>query len=331
MLNRNGRPRTVALVLFVVHLIVRAWALTQTFFYADDYRFMTGAMRMSFFPYLFQDYAGHLMPGQFVIVWIVQHAAPGQFWAVSVAILVMQALAVIMVWRLLVTVIGEGWPAVAALTVYMFGPISVTTSIWYATALQTIPLQMAMAGAIRSHVRWARQRRPVDAWFAVAWYLLGLFMWQKSIIIPLFAAVVIVLWFPAGPGLRGVVQTLRRDAWVWAGYVLLTVGYVPLYLSITSPRWRSATAPLYAYGHVLRGTLVGGVVPYLLGGPFAPGYWAHAGPTLTYGAAYLAIFMIIVGANHRPSTRGVAGVGVLRALPLGHCRHRHLESMGSVG
>jgi hypothetical protein len=292
-----GRWNRIAAGVIAAQLVFRAVLISRSYYVIDDFRYLTRAVQKPFFAYLFQDYQGHLMPGQFLLVWVHQQLFPGAYWPAAVLTLALQCLAAVMVWRLVRELVGAGPASATALVVYVAAPLTINMFLWYAAALQSLPLQIAMAGSLLHFVRWNRRRRRGDAVAVVGWCVFGMVMWEKGAIVPLLLALVSALWFAGGRGLGGVVRTWWRDRILWAVLAALALLEVVLYLSITGPEDRGRGAPFSAYFLVAREVLLSGVVPYLVGGPFGTAATSWESPLVPHGGWYLAIFVMFVAAT----------------------------------
>lgn len=290
-MSRRIRVDDVAIVLILLQAVSLIVLLNHSYFRADDYWYLSGTIEQSLGQYLFQSYSGHLMPGQFLLVELAQWAAPFHFAVVVAMLVVLQAWASSFVWRLLRALVGASWAALAGLVVFLFAPLAVVSSVWYASALQTIPLQLVTAAVLLHQVRYIRSRQTSAAVWAAVWFVVGLFMWEKSLVILLVVALVTMLWFPDGKGLRGAFLGLWRDRRVWAVFAVSAAIYIPVYLALTT-QVEVADAPSSLYGRVVWAALTGGVVPYLLGGPFVDAIGSiDRTPLVRHGVWYLAAFV----------------------------------------
>jgi hypothetical protein len=87
------------LVVFVVSC--RAWAALQWTFQGDDWTYVANAVQLPFLRFITLQHAGHLLPGQFALVWMVSRAAPLNY-AVAVApLLVLALVGGLLMWRFL--------------------------------------------------------------------------------------------------------------------------------------------------------------------------------------------------------------------------------------
>jgi hypothetical protein len=190
--------------------------------------------------------------------------------------------------------------------VYLFAPIAVMSFAWYAAALQSVSLQMSMAGVLLHHVRFMRHGRRVDLVTAAGWLVLALFFWEKGLVILPVMLMVSMLWFPSAAGVRGALGGLRRDRWLWCIYSAIAATYLVLYATLTTPD-RGPPQPLSMYLRVGWRALTGGAIPYLLGGPFGDARNSVGGiPGVHFGTVYLAVAvtaMAITIHRFRPAWR----------------------------
>lgn len=292
--EQSARIETIAVVAIVAHVVVRIALSSRSYFQHDDFWYTSGAEDMPLGEFLFQNYAGHLMPGQFALVWLAQMAAPLQYSLVVAVLVALQTAAAVVVWRLLRELVGVRPAALAGLLVFLFAPLTVVTWVWYASALQTVTFQLALAAMLLHHVRFARRPSRRSALWAVAWYVGGLLLWEKGLVAIGVAALVMGLWFPDGRGLKGVLRAFARDRTLWFGYLAATIVYLPIYLALTE-QVETADPTLSSYPQVLWRALTNSAVPYLLGGPFSGAEGAiDALPTLDHGVWYAALFGLIV-------------------------------------
>ncbi len=257
-----------ALALILLQLVWRAWAAYTDYFAADDFAYLYSAEHHSLdWGYLTQDYNGHLMPGQFVVVWLLQHAAPLSWPAAATVLLALQAAVDVAVWRLLRTAFGTPQFVLLPLVVFLFSPLTMASYLWWAAALQMLPMLLAMAVTVRAHLLYFRSGRRSDGLTALVAYGLGLLFWEKALLI-LPLVVGLSLLFPVNsprPLLRSVFWHRRR---LWAGYALVSVAYLWLYFATVG--WPLAGhAKSGASGSLIREMVVSAFVPGAFGGPWS--------------------------------------------------------------
>jgi hypothetical protein len=229
----SQRPwMTAAYALVALQLGWRAWALSHSFFWQDDFVYVHLAGGGLSLDYLLQDYKGHLMPGQFLLSWALTEVAPLSWPPAAALVLALQAVASLLVLRLVRALAGDGPLTLAVIAVYVFSPLAFTASVWWASALQAVPLQICMAWALLSHLRHLRTGSWVAAISAALAVVVGLLFWQKALLIPLLLVAFTVLVGPLFGG-RPLASLLRRSVPVLVGYVVLAAGYLTAYVLST--------------------------------------------------------------------------------------------------
>ena len=266
-----------AAVLIAAQLGLRAWAAAPGYFLLDDFVFVDRAVRGPLdLAGLLTDYNGHLMPGAFLLVDALTTLTPLS-WPATVGLLLLGQLAVdVALLRLLLTLFGRRPAVLLALAVYLASAITLPAFLWWAAALNQLPLQLAVVLALTAHVRYLRSGRRQDAVAAAAAVVGGLLFSEKAVLaLPLLAAVTL-LWFGRGRGVARLADELRRHRFGWTLHGLIGAGFTAFYLlTVPSPVRGLATAGEAA---VLVGSAVRhSVLPGLVGGPWR---WEDFPPTL---------------------------------------------------
>ena len=123
----------------------RAWTVSRWSWQDDDWLYMDGTHDLGLFAYLFQDYNGHLMPGGFLVSWVVTKVAPLEFW-VPVVLVSAASGVLVLVWaRTLARLVGEHAVVLAPLALLSLTPLLIRPTVWWASALQALPLQFFLA------------------------------------------------------------------------------------------------------------------------------------------------------------------------------------------
>ena len=291
------RVGQAALALIAVQTLFRGWAVFTGFFYEDDFRYVydaaTSALSADF---LLQDYNGHLMPGEFLLVWLLQKLAPMSFTAVAVVLLVLQVAASLTVWGLLRELVGPRLGVLVPLAVYLFSPLTLGSFLWYAASLQAVPLQLTLAGCLLFHVRYLRRRRRRDAVAALGVFVLGLAFWEKALLVVPVLAAVTVLWFSSGGPVRRVIDAVSRHWQVWLAYLLVSAGYLALYVSRVAWQLKSGGDPGSTV-ELAREAVLNGFVPALFGGPFTgfpTGLGIAPNPPMSVQMVFLQVLVLAV-------------------------------------
>ncbi|MEV4224456.1 hypothetical protein [Nonomuraea sp. NPDC049725] len=254
------------LLLVAISLAFRASVLGRAYFVEDDFLFVAAAGDSGLtWDYLTRVHKGHFMPGALALVWVLSAVAPYSWALVSFVTIALQAAASVMFLVLLRRLFGDRPWVLAPLAVYVFAPLTVPAMSWWSAALNAVPLQLALAGALAAHVRYARTGQ--GRWHALIWTAAGMAFSTKGVFIPFVILGVSSAFLGGGLWARSILAELRRPGW-WAQGALLA-GYAVLYLLRRDSAGSDAlTGP--------KAELVPGVVRRLLGETFPTG--AVGGP-----------------------------------------------------
>jgi hypothetical protein len=245
----------VGLVLVALQVTVRAWASAGSWFIGDDFNLMTRLYDVPLtLAELFTPHDSQLMPGGILSAWVMANSGP-QNWTVGAAIVVaFQALASAACLLMLVTVFGRRWAIIPLLLVYLASPLTITAYMWWAAAINQVPLQAAFFLTLSSAVLYFRTRRWRWLWLTLAGVALGMAFYVKAaLMLPVVAGVALLFFGPKTPSVEapvavprgkaicvGVRETLRAYAPMWAALVVVGAAYTTLYV-------RTVDNPLEAY------------------------------------------------------------------------------------
>ncbi|WP_158544793.1 hypothetical protein [Blastococcus sp. TF02-09] len=234
--DRPARRRWVlgaAALLVAVHLGLRAWLVAGRDFYADDFRLLQLAEQLPLFSssYLLYDFDGHLMPGAFLVADLVERAGPLDWQAAAVSLMVLQALAALALWRLMRVLLGDRPVMLVPLAFGLFTPVIMGSLTWWAAALNSIPLQIALAWFLADAVRLAETGRLRHAVSGTAALAFGLAFYIKAVLLPPIAFVVVTVVL-IREGTRWPLVAAVRRAWtLWLGTVVLLAVWALTYFS----------------------------------------------------------------------------------------------------
>jgi hypothetical protein len=306
----------VAAVLILAQLVLRGWASAGGFYLLDDLVFIDRAANLPFDARIFDDYNGHFMPGSFALVKVLTAIAPLS-WPAVVAVGLVQQLAIdVVLARLLVLLFGRRPGVLVPLAVYLTSSITLPAFLWWAAALNQLPMQLAVLLALRAHVRYLHSGATRDAVRSALAVAAGLLFSEKTVLaLPLLVAVTL-FWFCTGGPLARVLATARRHRTAWGLQIGLAVAYLVFYvLHVKSP---IVGTPTVADTAELAGTAVlRSVLPGLLGGPWR---WEDFPPTLAitdppavleWAALAVSVVVVAVSLLRR---RGAGRAWVLLAL-----------------
>jgi hypothetical protein len=301
--NSTRTVLVVAAVLIVAQLGVRWAILANGYFRQDDFEFVARASEhLPDWGYLMRSHGGQLMPGGFAIAWVLTRISAYN-WALTGAVtLLMQAAAALAVLRMLRTLFGDRPAILAPLTVYLFTPMTVAATAWWAAALNTIPCQFAIAMAVAAHVRYVRTNEFRHALASMAWIVFGLAFFVKAGVIPFLLLAVTSAFLLEGSWPRTFVATLRRHWRAWLLYGSILPVYAVVYLvqlahtsrtGVGSPSGDAVSDFASAWlGKTVPTTMVGGPGRWFIG---SNGDYAVAAPQQVMIAAAWCVIIAVVG------------------------------------
>ncbi|WP_338772292.1 hypothetical protein V7968_12765 [Nocardia vulneris] len=196
-----GRSRRVPPVLLVAgaliapQLLLRGWVAASGYFYWDDLILVGRAGRYPLLSteLLLHNHDGHFMPLAFVVAWVVTRAAP-LVWAGPVLVLVLGQLAVsVAVLRMVRLLLGLRWALLVPLVFFLFAPVTLPAFAWWSAALNTLPLQFALAWVIGDALLLLRTGRRRYAISGIVVLAVALLFFEKSVIVPFVAFAVAAL------------------------------------------------------------------------------------------------------------------------------------------
>jgi hypothetical protein len=222
----------VAALLATVVTIWHAVVVLRGYFWQDDFLYVYRAATMPLFEYLGQEYNGHFMPGQFLLVWMVTRWAPLNWITAVFPLIALQVLGYVLFWRLLVRMFGYRLEILFPFAVFVASPLVFAASSWWAYALQIVPFQVALAGALYAHVGYLRTGNRNQAIAGLAWAVGGFLFWEKALLIVPVIFAVTVMFMDGGLVLR-VAAAVGRHRRLWLGYAAAVAVYVATYLRAT--------------------------------------------------------------------------------------------------
>jgi hypothetical protein len=151
----RGRGVTVAAVTLIgVQLGLKGALLAGGYFRQDDYHYLDRAAASGFgWSYLMVVDSGHLLPLGMVIAWLQARLAMYDWPVTAGVILLMLAVASFAMLRMLLTVFGRRPGILVPLGIFLFSPLSLAGTDWWAVAIEILPLEAAIFLAVDAHVR----------------------------------------------------------------------------------------------------------------------------------------------------------------------------------
>jgi hypothetical protein len=268
--------------LILISLIWKAAFLRHYFYWQDDFQILDHSLKSSLsWGYLTTVDVGHFFPGVYLIAWIMARVALYNWLLGSAILLVLLAGAGLAALRVLRTMMGNRWAIVIPLSLYLFSPLGFPTDAWWVTAIEAVPLQIALFMALDSHLKYARTGRLRYAVTSAAWQFFGLCFFEKAAVIPLLLFMITVGFLSSRRLLSGTWAAMVRLWKGWLIYLGLLVVYAAVLLNRLSGAKNGVEAPnAHALGTFAWKQVSRDLVPGLFGGPWG---WYHP---QDYGSAF---------------------------------------------
>ncbi|WP_449064635.1 hypothetical protein [Planomonospora algeriensis] len=270
--------------LITVSLMLRALVLKDSYFVEDDLLFVGNAYESGLTPdFVTRIHKGHFMPGALALTWVLSRIAPYDWLLVATVTFLAQGLLGVLALRLLRSLFGTRPAILLPLAVLLLCPLTVPPLGWWASALNAVPLQLAMVLALTAQVRFARGEGARYGRHAMAWTVTGMAFSTKGVFVAflLFAVTTAFLRDREAGWIRSMLAELGRHRRLWGAYAVLLAAYTALYLARrdTAPG-EGASMPRLDVAVDLVGLMLGRTFPSgAVGGPFTwspvtrPGGW----------------------------------------------------------
>ncbi|TFV66021.1 UNVERIFIED_ORG: hypothetical protein E4P37_07530 [Bacillus sp. AZ43] len=303
----TGRRLTVAaLVLIGLQLLLRGWVAANSYFRQDDLIVSGLAARRPLFSadFLLYDHDGHFMPAGFLLTGLLSRLAPLEWWVMLVTLVALAAVASLAVWRLLRILLGDRPVLLVPLLLYLFSPLSLPAFAWFIAGANALPLQAGLAWVVGDAVLLARTGRVRYAVTGTLAFAVTLTFFEKSLVIPLVAAAVLVVLLRTAGAATPIVAALREGRWLWVGCTLVVAGWFAVYATVVgSPAIDERDAGTVPQAvDLIGGGWLEGLVPGLIGGPLTwadPGLWATPAPSIVVVGCVAIACAIVWTSRHR--------------------------------
>jgi hypothetical protein len=265
-------------LLVLCQLAFRAWVLYPSWFFLDDYNLLHDASgRPLSVHYLLTPYNAHLMPGGRLLVWLVATSGPVNWALAATFTLVLQAAASLAALWMLTTLFGARWRSLGVLAVYLTSVLTVPATVWWAAALNLVPLQVAFFLAVGAWVTYLRARRTVWLVGTAGMIAFGLLFDVKALLIAPVLVFLALGYFARGSLRDRIVTVATRD---WCALLLTAVvlgGYLAYYLThVDQPLTQTRLSVVAEVANTMLGTAFMSAV---VGGPWR---WTVLAPPTAY-------------------------------------------------
>jgi hypothetical protein len=236
-------------------------------FYADDLPYLADASGRSLgWGYLSSPLNDHFVPGLRLVFWLLNRTTGLDYGVTILARVVLQAVATVLLARLLVLLVGRRPGVLLAVGWYAFSPLLLPGAVWLATSVHLMPSQILVILAIDAHVRYSVTGRIRFAVISALCLLGALLFWELTGLTALMLPILSLGFVHSGSFGQRLRQSLRR----WPGWLILAAalgGWLAVFVSGPyggAAQSLSGSAAL----HELRVGWFDAVGPALIGGPW---------------------------------------------------------------
>jgi hypothetical protein len=269
--SRRHAVTLAALILILASLAWKAQLLTGLYFVRDDFHDLDLAIEHPLtWSYLTYIWDGHLIIGLRLIAWLMVRTSLYNWGLACTVTMTFTAAASLACYRALRTLFGDNPRILLLLAFYLLSPLTVATFGWWSSAMESVPLQLAIFMAVASHVLYVRTGRTRHLVAAALWMTFGLIFFEKALALPLLLFAITAAFLVERRSLaQGALTALRRFRWAWVTYLGIMLCYSAILAAALSTSISRPQAPPSA-GSVLA------LVADLLRNSFFPG--AFGGP-----------------------------------------------------
>jgi hypothetical protein len=284
---------TIAQAVWLTVILSRGW-----FTEADLPNIGAASGRPLSWQYLSDPIGGHFGAPNRLLYWLLNRAAPLN-WQLTVAVrVVLQAVATVLLWRLLVLLIGRRRWLPVLLLGYAVNPVLIAGLAWFTSGLGLVSAQVSVLLMVIEHVRYTRDGRLHHAVLVAVLAVLSLTLADQSLSCLLLLPLLSVGFLHRG-SLR---QRLDAARGRWPGWLTLAAGLLILagyYLSGPYNTGSQHFGPAAAWS-IVRTEWLDVIGPSFAGGPWR---WRWAGdsylpfavpPTAAVLVGQLALFAVVL-------------------------------------
>jgi len=283
--------------MIVAQVIWKAVLLHGLYFIWDDFHDLDLAIEHPLnWSYLTYIWDGHLIIGLRVVAWLLARTSLYNWGLASAVTLAFTAAAGLACYRALRTLFGDGPRILIPLLFYLLTPLTVPSFAWWSSAMESVPLQLAIFMAVTSHVLYIRTSRPRHLAAAAFWVAFGLIFFEKALVLPLLLFALTAGFLVSRRGLLDGARKALVHFWrAWAVYLGLMIVYsgvllIALHSSIAQPHAPTSAGNITVLiGDLLKDSFL----PGALGGPWQ---WYPTGAFVISGPPVFLSWLAVVGA-----------------------------------
>ena len=227
----GSQVRWLGLAVIAGGLAFRIWSLAGSWFYFDDLAFLSaGTNDPLTWDFVGRNYAGHLMPGGWLVIKGLATWAPYRWGAWAGFLVVVQLIASLGMLRLLRSMFGDTRIVLVLLAGYCFLIFTVPAGLWFAAGINQLPFQVALVFGLHAHLAYLRTHRWQSLVATLAWTVLGLAFYEKAVLLFGFYALFALCWFARGTLSERFVALWRDYRVGIIAHGAIAVPYVAIYL-----------------------------------------------------------------------------------------------------
>lgn len=279
-------------------LCFRAWAAFGAYFYSDDFRLVDESSDGLSWSLLVSPYDAQFMPVGRLVAWFASWPEHLSYPVLALSSVVMQLGASVACMWMLSTLFGWRWGILAPLALYLTSAMTMAAFLWWAAALNQLPLQAVFFAAVATWVRYLRDRRARWLGATMALLVLGLLCYVKTLLVFPVLAALAVGWFAGGGPVRRTSTVLRRYWPAALAGVSLGGGFLTYYV-LAVPQLATGSRPTGAWdlfdemvGSSFASAAVGG--PWRWDDQIAPAAQADP-PALAVHLAWVVLALVVAG------------------------------------
>ncbi|MFX0594762.1 hypothetical protein [Melissospora conviva] len=233
----------VAALVITLSLLWRASITRRGFLTFDDFPIISQAELGGLSSeHLFTLYNNHFMPAARLLTWFTSRLTEYEYWPHATLMIIGQAAVSIAFYRLLRLMLPTSWMILVPLCLFVFNPLTLEVSAWWAVAINMLPMQLAMILAIGAQVRYMRTRNPRHLITLGASIVVSLFFFEKALLAVSAVFLLVLCLYGSGNPVRAVVTTIRRWWQSWLVLTVISLVFLAGYLSASTSSLRTPSS-----------------------------------------------------------------------------------------